>query len=266
MRARKRTAVISVAVIAAVVLATTLLMRQHRQSDNPPTTPAAAAPPAVITQRPNRAEPPPTSIEPQRRPSGIERERVSPAAAPKAPRALPRTPPPDSKRRGKRVADPGPVAALTPIAPTVAEPLETKKPIEAIAPDTPDAAPVPAPELRADSAADAVFEKESRALAQVLGHYEEAYDRLDANGAAAIWPSVDARALTRAFARLRAQDLDFGDCTFALSANAATARCAGVLHYAQRIGDTSPKRENRVWTIEFARAGNAWRIRHMTAR
>ena len=111
-----------------------------------------------------------------------------------------------------------------------------------------------------------VFSTESAALARVLDQYELAYQRLDAGAAAALWPSVDRSALTRAFARLSMQHLTFGDCTFAVSANDATAQCAGMLRYARRFGDTRPQAESHVWTIEFVRAGAAWRIARMTAQ
>ena len=123
-----------------------------------------------------------------------------------------------------------------------------------------------APVVREIAPRDRVYQKESSALAQVLGHYEQAYDRLDASSAAAVWPSVDARALTRAFARLQTQDLNFGNCTFSVSASDAAARCAGVLRYARRIGDTAPKTEQHVWTIEFARAGETWQIIKISAQ
>jgi stage V sporulation protein SpoVS len=143
------------------------------------------------------------------------------------------------------------------------EPVETMPGIEPLAPRPVAVAP---PELPEVSPPARLFEKESTALAQVLGRYEQAYDRLDAGGAAAVWPSVNSRALARAFARLQTQDLDFGNCTFAVSAYDATARCAGVLRYVQRIGDTTPKTEQHVWTIEFARAGETWRIVRLTAQ
>jgi hypothetical protein len=111
-----------------------------------------------------------------------------------------------------------------------------------------------------------VFESESAALAAIVKDYELAYDRLDARAAAAVWPSVDERALARAFARLQMQNLEFGDCTFAVSHNEATAQCAGVISYAQRIGDTAPKNERHVWTIEFVRSSGGWRIARVTAR
>jgi hypothetical protein len=126
--------------------------------------------------------------------------------------------------------------------------------------------PAAALEVREISSADRIYQRESSALARVLGHYEQAYDRLDANSAAAVWPSVDARALSRAFARLQSQDLDFGNCTFSVSASDAAARCAGVLRYARRIGDTALKTEQHVWTIEFARAGESWQIVKVSAQ
>jgi len=110
-----------------------------------------------------------------------------------------------------------------------------------------------------------VFDSESAALASIVKGYELAYDRLDAAAAAVLWPSVDERALARAFARLQMQNLEFGDCTFAVSQNEATAQCAGLLQYARRIGDTAPKSERHVWTIEFVRAGGDWRIVRITA-
>ena len=121
-------------------------------------------------------------------------------------------------------------------------------------------------EMREITPRDRIYQRESSALAQVLGHYEQAYDRLDATRAAVIWPSVNERALSRAFARLQTQDLDFGNCTFAVSTSDAAARCAGVLRYARRIGDTALKTEQHVWTIEFARAGETWQIVKISAQ
>ena len=118
----------------------------------------------------------------------------------------------------------------------------------------------------APSASPLVFERESAELGQILNQYELAYDRLDAGAAASMWPSVDSQALSRAFARLQMQNLEFGSCTFAVSKNEATAQCAGTLQYVRRIGDTSRKTERHIWTIEFVRAGDAWNIARITAR
>jgi hypothetical protein len=100
----------------------------------------------------------------------------------------------------------------------------------------------------------------------LLRQYEAAYQRRDAAAAATLWPTVDVRALSRAFARLRMQSLQFGDCTFAVAQTEATARCAGVLSYAQRIGDAAVQTDRHVWTVEFVRGGDSWRIARITAQ
>jgi hypothetical protein len=110
------------------------------------------------------------------------------------------------------------------------------------------------------------FSTEAIALDEMLNLYEEAYDRRDADAAASIWSSVDSRALARAFALLREQDLEFGVCSFAITESNATAQCPGRLRYARRVGDTSPKSEHHTWTIQFARAGQGWRIVRVSAR
>jgi hypothetical protein len=110
-----------------------------------------------------------------------------------------------------------------------------------------------------------VLSPESAALSRVIGRYQTAYSTRDADAAAAIWPSVDRRALNRAFKRLQDQELDLERCTYAVSSASATARCDGTLRDARRIGDTSPKAEQHTWTIEFVKKGSTWHIVRVSA-
>ena len=163
-----------------------------------------------------------------------------------------------------------PGAAALPV-PSVSPPPDPVSPLAGtIEPATPlpSAVEFPPPPPSPDVVPEVprISETESAALFQILGRYEQAYDRRDATSAAAIWPSVDSRALARAFARLRYQDLDFGDCTFAVSDRTATAHCAGELRYTRLIGDTAPKSEQHVWTIEFLRKGEMWQIAGIKAQ
>jgi hypothetical protein len=112
----------------------------------------------------------------------------------------------------------------------------------------------------------ATLTKETLVLRDILRRYEEAYDRLDADAAAAIWSTVDSRSLARAFSLLRYQELDLDDCSIAVTESDATAQCPGRLRYARRIGDGTPKTEYHVWMIEFARADDTWRIVRVTAQ
>jgi hypothetical protein len=156
-----------------------------------------------------------------------------------------------------------PVAAVAPLNPTAA-PVEI--PSIKVGGTEPVATLPPAREMNSLSSPRRLFEKESTALERVLASYEQAYNRLDVTAALAIWPSADSRALAKAFARLQQQDLKFENCTFAVSENDGTAQCGGVLQYVRRIGKPTPQLEHHVWTIEFARAGAAWRIVRVTAQ
>jgi hypothetical protein len=149
---------------------------------------------------------------------------------------------------------PAPLVAATPL------PVERES-----SPPAPVPVPVPAAVASAPSAASARV-ADSNAIAAVLKHYEQAYDNLDANAAAAVWPSVDVSALTRAFARLRHQNLEFTSCSFVVATNAATARCDGSVHYTRSIGDPTPRREDHAWTMELERAGERWQIARIIAR
>jgi hypothetical protein len=251
--------VIVIAILILAVLAGVWLMRFARPGEDRPA-PSVAAPPAPSATPPEKAPIPPPSERPSREaptppaPSTTKRA-PSPAETPPI-----RKPAPDRVPSVRPIA-PAPVESL-PAAPAI-RPREVVEGLEPAArlPGTigaPTVPPVPPPSK--------LFAKESTALEQVLDRYEQAYDQLDARAAAAIWPSVDSRALARAFARLRLQDLEFGECTFAVSEHDATAHCTGVLHYARRIGDTAPRTERHMWTINFARAGEVWRIVNITAQ
>jgi hypothetical protein len=157
-----------------------------------------------------------------------------------------------------------PVAALAPARSTAASvkvpPLEFggTEPVVTFPPAAPEASPL--------SSSGRLFEEESTALERVLASYEQAYNRLDVAAALAIWPSADSRGLAKAFARLQQQNLKFENCMFAVAENDGTAQCGGVLQYVPRIGKPRPQMEHHVWTIEFARAGAAWRIVRVTAQ
>jgi hypothetical protein len=103
-------------------------------------------------------------------------------------------------------------------------------------------------------------------LQEVLARYEQAYDRLDASAAAAVWPSVDRNGLERAFARLREQDLEFNRCVFGVSSDDATVTCSGELRYVRRFGNTLPRVEAHSWIIQFRHVGSEWRIVSVVGR
>ena len=104
-------------------------------------------------------------------------------------------------------------------------------------------------------------------VAQVLNQYVRAYGQLDASAARAIWPSVDERALARAFAGLQSQALLFDDCNVDVRGAIATASCHGRASYVGKIGNREPRTEQREWTFELRRGSDdAWKIERAKAQ
>jgi hypothetical protein len=292
MAGRSPTRAVSITIGYVVLLAALFVIHVGRQQigrDDRPAQPQVTSPPpapqtetaaridkpaAIDTTKVEGARPPATApdrvvpMAPERHaPLGRSRVRAPETSTEESP-ALP-APAETAATTGDARTTPAVDRTETPLPPAPAVPPPTAIPNrvgELVEPVAALPRPVVPPEVRDMSPADRIYQKESSALARVLGHYEQAYDRLDAHSAAAVWPSVDARALSRAFARLQSQDIDFGNCTFSVSASDAAARCAGVLRYAQRIGDTALKTEQHIWTIEFARAGESWQIVKISAQ
>ena len=83
---------------------------------------------------------------------------------------------------------------------------------------------------------------------------------LDAEAARAVWPSVDARALARAFDSLTSQELAF-DTAVRDRGEAATAKCRGSATYTPKIGSREPRLESRQWTFQLRKVERAGRSR-----
>lgn len=110
------------------------------------------------------------------------------------------------------------------------------------------------------------FAPERTAIQQLLVQYAHAYDALDAGAASAIWPSVDAGSLERAFAGIKQQSLLFDRCELDVAVTQATAVCPGSLTFVRRVGDTTPKVLRASWTFAFERAPDGWQIARVAAR
>ncbi len=98
-----------------------------------------------------------------------------------------------------------------------------------------------------------------------IHQYERAYDRLDANAVRAVWPSVDARALERAFRDLKSQTLEFDRCDIDVASVRAKAACRGRATYETRAGEQAARTEPREWTFTLQKNHEAWHIVTATA-
>jgi hypothetical protein len=147
---------------------------------------------------------------------------------------------------------PDPVAATLPAAPTAL----SSAPAALLPPDRPLAAAPPPPIARPASppVSDDVR------IQGVLRRYEAAYAQLDARAAQAVWPSVDVRALSRAFDGLESQSVRLGNCQFDVGDSVAHAECLGSTSYVPRVGSRTPRTELRSWTFRLRKVGEQWEI------
>jgi hypothetical protein len=141
-------------------------------------------------------------------------------------------------------SDASPVAA--PIAPELPLPTETR----GAAADVPVEPIAPAAE---------------EAIRRAVHSYREAYQSLDASAAAAVWPSVDRRALTRVFATLKSQGLEFERCAITMSDTQATVSCRGLLQVVPKFGNPVPLTSQQQWVFRMRRIGPDWKIDDVSA-
>jgi hypothetical protein len=112
----------------------------------------------------------------------------------------------------------------------------------------------------APPAAVATAPTERQAIDGVLGRYRAAMNQLDAGAAQAVWPTVDGRALDRAFGQLDSQTVAFNSCSVSVIGQRATARCSGNTTYVPKVGNRSPRSEPRKWVIDLRKTGDRWLI------
>ncbi len=121
-------------------------------------------------------------------------------------------------------------------------------------------APAVAPAVaRADVAA------EEHAVRRTLHSYEEASEELDVAATASVWPTVDRGALTRAFATLKSQGLDFRSCSITVSDAHATANCRGTVQFVRKVGNSIPLTSEQQWIFKMRRFGDDWKIDEVSA-
>ena len=109
-------------------------------------------------------------------------------------------------------------------------------------------------------------ELDARAIENVLGRYRNAFNRLDAGAAVAVWPKVNEKTLARAFDSLDDQDVSFDSCTIEVGGVHAEAACSGTARYVPKVGSRTTRAEPRQWRFILRRASDGWLIDHVDAR
>jgi hypothetical protein len=101
---------------------------------------------------------------------------------------------------------------------------------------------------------------EANEVRSVLDGYADAFSTLDANATQRVWPGADVRGLARAFDQLTAQTITFNRCDVKASGESADAVCVGRATWVPKVGDRSPRSEQRTWRFALGRDGDEWVI------
>jgi hypothetical protein len=107
---------------------------------------------------------------------------------------------------------------------------------------------------------------DERRVRGVLERYRAAYSALDVGAVRAVWPKVNARALTRAFDQLATQQIDFAGCDISVAGERASAGCSGNAEFVTKVGSKTPKLETRTWSFELRKTGSQWTIEGVESR
>jgi hypothetical protein len=106
-------------------------------------------------------------------------------------------------------------------------------------------------------------EVETALIESVLTQYRTAFANLDASAVETFWPSVNSRALSRAFDQLDVQKFEFDRCSTDIKAATAITTCSGRARYTPRVGNRTPRVEPRRWTFTLEKANGVWLIRRV---
>jgi hypothetical protein len=104
------------------------------------------------------------------------------------------------------------------------------------------------------------------AITGTLRRLQQAYEQRDASLAKAVWPTVNERALARAFEGLRSQSIKFESCWMNVFSVSADVECRGVTTYVPRVGSQYQRVESRQWTFRVQKDDDQWLITSAEAR
>ena len=221
-----------------------------------PATPERLA--AASPTRPIPAPAPKLAATPAPAPTPAARTASEPRLAAVTPRRDVEPAPPVAPRVTVDVRNRGIVAAAK-VEPRAVPP----PPAPAPAAVTAAAAPAPLARAATPTPVAAVLDdaaSDEAGIQSTLTRFRTAYSQLNASAARDVWPSVDARALERAFQSLKSQDLRFDSCKMTVNGARAQAACKGRAVYVPRIGDQSPRFTAREWNFELRKADERWTI------
>jgi hypothetical protein len=158
--------------------------------------------------------------------------------------------------------------SVTPTLESAADPVATPlaSPIgESVPPEATFATPPSPPGVSIPRSSPAGPTEEQQITA-TLHRYAAAYQQLDANAARTVWPTVDQRALARAFNSLESQEFTFDECDVRVVDRGASAACRGSVTYIPKVGGKAAHTGDRQWNFELQKQQDVWLITRATMK
>lgn len=103
-------------------------------------------------------------------------------------------------------------------------------------------------------------------IQNALARYRRAFNSLDVSAAREVWPTVNQRTLSRAFAQLEHQNVSFDRCQIDVASERAEAQCSGTARYVPRVGRREPRVDRREWRFSLVKMRGEWFIGAVEAR
>jgi hypothetical protein len=103
------------------------------------------------------------------------------------------------------------------------------------------------------------------AINRVVEQYVNAFNSLDGRAVLTIWPSLDERALTKAFSQLAEQELRLDACQVDMTGPRASVSCHGRLRYLPKVGGQASRTREGRWTFQL-RNTKTWTIESVAIR
>jgi hypothetical protein len=151
-------------------------------------------------------------------------------------------------------------SAANPVATPLASPIGESVPLEATFATPPSPPGVSTP--RSSPAGPT----EEQQITATLHRYAAAYQQLDATAARTVWPTVDQRALARAFKSLESQEFTFDECDVRVVDRGASAACRGSVTYIPKVGSKTAHKGDRQWNFELQKQQDVWLITRATMK
>jgi hypothetical protein len=104
------------------------------------------------------------------------------------------------------------------------------------------------------------IQKQKEIVLEVLHRYTRSFETMDVRATKAVYPSVDDRALQKAYRALDGQQVRLSNCGVSIDGPDANARCRGNATYRAKVGSRTVHLTNLEWMFSLSRDDAGWQI------